>query len=128
MRHDVGDGWVEIRDPRQVTERQRRPAKYAMSSFMQFKGEFPDPGMSAEQIAEFPSPSQAAMEAADRMNDSLIVAFVSAWSWDVPVQIDTVADCPEYDAVSKLVAPLIADLFPEATLEVSTDPKAPTGV
>ena len=61
-------------------------------------------------------------------NDLLAIALVKEWSFDVPVTLENLLDLPSgsYDAIQKVVAPLLEPLMPSFTPDGVDDPKALT--
>jgi hypothetical protein len=59
-------------------------------------------------------------------NDLLAVALISEWSFGSEVSTEALLDLPAetYDAIQKLVAPLVTDLMP--SFEVTPEADSPT--
>lgn len=113
MRVDVFNGWVELRDPEQVSERLRRPVfeKSIEAANLNTDGDQLDP---------------VAMRFFSEFNDLLAVALVAEWSFNLPITVDGLQDLPSksYDDVRKAVTPFMSSLIPDFGIDV--DPKATT--
>jgi len=122
MRNNIEGGWVDLRDPKAVPERLRRPILQRASEMANQVQAVADVGV--ENAASVVDP--AALDAMFEFNDLLVVAMVEAWSFGDTITVDSVMDLPggTYDAIQKLVAPYINDLMP--SFEISTDPVSPT--
>lgn len=114
-----GGEWAELRDPRKVSERLRRPILAAQADLRRFGV----PGDMESTGAGF----GAAMTAYGELNDLMVVALVSAWSLESPVSLESVLDLPGdvYDALRQAVAPFTTDLLPDFGPTVAAD--SPTG-
>lgn len=143
-RIELPDGeWAELRDPKKVPERLRRPAKAA--SFEMYRTR----QKQLEETASTASPAAPAAgawgappedEVAPPVDDGTgysldqitasvdagIVALVASWSFGDVVTEDTLLDLPSdaYDAIVAAVTPMIAEMF--QTMEPSTDPASPS--
>ena len=114
MRIDLPQGqWAELRDPRVVTERRRRPAKTALYAVAKLA--------EAEATVE-------AIEAWDDLRVQVAVALIDQWSVNVDVTVDAILDLPGdvYDALLTAVEPQIMALLPSFGAGGVTDPKALT--
>ena len=138
------DAWAEIRDPKKVPERLRRPAKAASFEMYQSRqkaleetastttpaapegagawGAPPTP----EPTVEIDDGTSYTLEQIQASVDAGIIALVSAWSFGDEVSEDVLLDLPSdaYDALVTEVTPLIGEMF--QTLEPSTDPASPS--
>lgn len=122
------DQWAELADPRKVSERKRRPYVQAMVAFTQatallpvieegeHKGDHPPGSFGPEHTALF-----------DATLDLLVVALVKAWSFDLPIDANSLQDLPVdcFDVLRKAVNEKGPALMPD--LSVDPDPKAPSG-
>lgn len=110
---DVPNGWVELRDPKAVSERLRRPIMAKATQLSAAAGE-----------AEGGVVSSDSLTGMFEFNDLLAVALIKQWSFTEPITTDGLLDLPTvtYDAIQKIVAPLLSDLMPsfEATPEVDS--------
>lgn len=133
---------VTLRHPDDVSERLRRPIRQAM---LRVRGEIMEAGRnaaSAWQNATTPEEKKAAettmmalpsqMTEDEREADALgtdlgIVALVEGWEYEQPISVEGLLDLPgrDYDALRKLVQPLVNDLFVDASPD--PNPGAPTG-
>ena len=117
-RHEIGDGWVELRDPKHVSERNRRPiiAKATSMKAVADRVTSDDESFTEDEFLSLYA-----------FNDLVAVALIREWSFDVPVTLDGLLDLPagDYDAVLKLTAPLVTELMP--SFEPDPDnPDSPT--
>lgn len=117
-RVDLPDGqWLELRDPAEVTERQRRPHLAAVSVYM-----------------GTPDYSAARVDALRACNETAAIALINGWSFPEAVSAEAMQDWPSlrYDQVMSVIEPLADGLKwslivkPEATPETLADPKATT--
>jgi hypothetical protein len=113
MRKDVFNGWIELRDPKSVPERLRRPVfqKSIEGASLDFDTETAD---------------SKAMEFFSEFNDLLAVALISEWSFDAQISVDGLLDLPSrtYDDVRTICAPFLDELIPDFGVDI--DPKAST--
>lgn len=82
------DAWAEIRNPKEVPERLRRPVSQALLVMGKNQSTLTDDApesMSPEALSSFES-----------LNDLLILARVKAWSYDLPITMESVLDLPSY--------------------------------
>ena len=115
MRKDVYSGWIELRDPKAVPERLRRPV---FSKSMESATYAKDNDL--EVI------STDAIDLLSEFNDLLAVAMVEKWSFSDVVSVEEMLDLPSrtYDDIRQAVAPFVNDLIPD--FGVDPDPKATT--
>jgi hypothetical protein len=69
-----------------------------------------------------------ALDIVDELNDRVVIALVAGWSYDLPLELDSVLDIPgaDLDALREAVVPLSAGLLP--SFEPTKDKGSPTGV
>ena len=117
---DIEGGWVVLRDPKEVPERLRRPILAKASKI----------GTQAQALAngDESGVDEDTISGMFEFNDLLAIALIKEWSFDAPVTVDNLLDLPanSYDAIQKVVAPLLEPLMPSFSVEDSSDPKAPT--
>lgn len=114
-----GGGWADLRDPADIPERLRRPARAIQMKLARdpaFGGvvaEASKKGVAAlKDIGEAEAAQMMAQmgdESAgliDELNDRLIVARVVGWSYEAPVSMDALLDLPgpDYDRLKELCA------------------------
>jgi len=123
-------GWAELRDPAAVPVRLRRPVEKMLFDISQSNG--------TEALANNAgNQEQAAAELAanidgelfskfNDLNDLLILARVAAWSFDLPITLDSVLDLPagEYYLLQEATAKDITEMMPNFAQD--TDPSSPT--
>ncbi len=121
------DNWAELRDPRDISERLRRPIVRAITrvsreGWLAIQAP-PEQGPDGNPLP--PRLPAEDLEAFGEANDAGIVALVKAWSYPAPVSIDAVLDLPaaDYDRLRAAVAPLIGEMF--TSFEPSQDPDSP---
>ena len=111
-------GWAKLRDPEDVTERQRRPlAKVRRALLASDVGdvlvERAALGEKADdkEIAKLFKPvlNREEWDLLSDSSDLLIVALVEEWSFDTPVTVDEVKNLPgrAYKALRKACDPLL---------------------
>jgi hypothetical protein len=113
MRKDVFNGWIELRDPKSVPERLRRPV---------FQKSIEGASLDFESV----DADSKAMEFFSEFNDLLAVALISEWSFDAPITTDGLLDLPSktYDDVRAICAPFLDELIPDFGVDI--DPKVDT--
>jgi len=118
-KQEVVGGWVDLRDPKTVSERLRRPvitkASQLSSVINEMQGDDSGNSVSSKGLGEM-----------FEFNDLLAVALISEWSFGSEVSTEALLDLPAetYDAIQKLVAPLVTDLMP--SFEVTPEADSPT--
>jgi len=116
-RIELPDGaWAELRSPRSVPERLRRPVTKIMFEISQqqtenINNDFVDP----EMVMVY-----------SELNDLLIVARVAAWSYDLPISKDSVLDLPgdAYEILQAKAAESLTEMIPN--FGQSSDQESPT--
>ena len=104
-------GWFDVRDAREVTERSRRPIRYAAANLQGLQG-------------------GAAFEAWDKVVDLASVALITEWSHPQAVNVDGLLDIPpaDCDAIRAVIEPRMSDLLPNFGPSGASDPKADSTV
>jgi hypothetical protein len=123
-RHDLQDGsWIELRDPKKVSERLRRPVMSAATRLFKDQGALADLESAEDAAAAARMLPPDFLDGASELNDLVSVALISDWSFDAPVSTDALLDLPGpvYDEIRDLCAPLFSDVLPD--FEPSPDPK-----
>jgi hypothetical protein len=128
MKISLPDGnWASLRDPKKVSERRRRPIMRAFASVNQedLKTLHRTDLTDEDQARSVMNPEF--VDLMQQVNDLLIIALVDEWSFDAPIEADSVLDLDgeTYDALQRAVAPFLTEVMPD--FDVSPDPKAPTG-
>ncbi|MGW1623037.1 hypothetical protein [Streptomyces sp. NPDC002172] len=119
-RHQMPDqGWVDLREPAEVSERLRRPIrtiqmKLAQNpAFASVVKDAKDKGVKAlEDIDESQAVEMAsamgdeAFDLMDELNDRLIISRVAGWSYGDEVSLDALQDLPGavYDKLKEMCA------------------------
>lgn len=119
MRVDVFNGWVELRDPKLVPERLRRPIVQSSVSAVALADIDIEAPENAEKVADV-------IGFYSEFNDLLAVALVESWSFPDAISIETLQELPgaTYDDIRKAVAPFVSALLPD--FGVDPDPKVIT--
>lgn len=115
-----------LRQPRTVPERLRRPLANARARLSAMLPD-PPPGMSeSDRTMFFGKAISAHPEDMDRVNDLLILALVSDWSFDMPVTEASLGELSgeTYDALKAEAEKYRDALFP--SFEPTADPDSPT--
>lgn len=125
-----GGEWVELRDPRRVTERERRPLKRRFVALAQ-AGE---PGASAT-VATPLAPQlgggkhsvadvAAKFSALEEFTTEMAMFFITAWSYGSEATEDSLLDLPAdvYDAIDTAVSERLRVLFPQMARRGPTTP------
>ena len=114
-RQEIVGGWIELRYPKAVPEKMRRPI-LARATTMQRKA----------QALENGDADDDAVMSLYEFNDLVSVALIQAWSFSDSVSVEGLTDLPSgtYDQIQKITAPMIVDLMP--SFEVDPDPVSPT--
>ena len=112
------DAWAELRDPKAVPERLRRPVSQALLVMGK--------NQEAMTAADATTLSAEALASFESLNDLLIVARVSAWSLNTPVSLESVLDLPSdlYNALREATAPGMMEMMPD--FSASEDKDSPT--
>ena len=135
---ELPEGWAILRDPKRVTERQRRPvtrlqARVAGSdigALLQLKGSLSDAEFEAEALKALGS---EAFGLIDELNDAMIVALVERMQIDGQPEVtgltaDGLLDLPGpvYDALKNATARYVTEITPNfgPTPEDPTPPSA----
>jgi hypothetical protein len=108
--------WAELRSPRSVPERLRRPVTKLMFQISQQQAE----NMTNEVV----DPEMVMIYS--ELNDLLIVARVIAWSYDSPINVESVLDLPgdAYEILQAKAAESMTEMIPN--FNQSNDPESPT--
>jgi len=152
--HVTPNGWIELREPRLVPEKLRRPIMSQMADMGKVAQQADDAVKAAELRAQLGEPGGVVgiddelMQALYRYNDLIAVALVREWSfkgkpnphdngaWEftgvaedrfIPISMETLGTLPgeDYDAILKIVSPMAMELMP--SFGVDPDPKATIG-
>jgi len=132
-------GWAKLKQPREVSERARRPIQAAwirVSSEAQdhfklmaaaakdedFKAKNPELAALMDSF----SMSVADLDALNEANDLLVVALVAEWSFGERIDADAVLDlsAPDYDRLREVTAKGLVGLFVDFGVDI--DPDSPT--
>ena len=121
-RPNVTGGWVELRDPKLVPERLRRPIVTRASDIGSKAREIADAGV--DQAASMVD--AATLTGMFEFNDLLVVALVKEWSFESAITVDGLLDLPGgvYDELQRIVTPLLSDVMP--SFEPAQEPDSPT--
>jgi len=132
---------VDLRPVEDITERQRRPIKRVQTQLVRHqeffaaieKAQSIESGESNKKLTKADQDALAAglgdaFDPLEELNDRLIVAAVRGWSYDFPVEYDSVQDLPgrDLDKLREVVAPYLPQLMPD--FSPSKDRQSPTGV
>jgi len=133
-----GGHWAELKDPMDVTERDRRPLKESLVKLGQAQRTPPQPVGAASALGAInpfapPAPEPIpAMEVAERLDlieayERLCMSFfIVSWDFDFPVSDDALLDLPSpvYNALEKATAPFLKEVIPSQESDDGT-PTAP---
>jgi hypothetical protein len=111
------NAWAELRNPRTVPERLRRPVTQMMFSIANNQ---------EIQNAENDVVNSELVGIYSELNDLVIVARVAAWSFDLPISVDGVLDLPgnAYEVLQEKTVENVLDMIPN--FGQSNDPESPT--
>lgn len=129
--------WAEIRDPMEVTERQKRPLKALRISLG--KAFAAKPSTEPVPTPDPSNPATAPKSAADLMSvDELLDAteafeynsaafFIESWDFDFPPTADSVQDIPGpvYAELDKAIGQRLIVLFPDMEQKKPDSPTTP---
>jgi len=137
-RIELPDGaWANLRKPSAVPERLRRPVTKAMfvvasgtagKALMDVDQDLSNEAKAA-QVAQSLNPDT--LDLYSNLNDLLIVARVSEWSYDLPITLDGVLDLPSnaYEVLQEVTAQDILEMMPNFTASADNDsPTRPLSV
>lgn len=137
---DLGNGaWAKLRDPQDVTERNRRPlAKIQRviagtpigSVLLERELERPGEEITEDEMGKILRPflGDEAMDKFEDSDDLLIYALVEEWSIDSPITVETIQDLPgrAYDALRDACRPLLNQVLGTSEESEVLDPESPT--
>ena len=111
MRVEVFSGWLELREPKLVPERLRRPVFEKSVGGQDF-------------IDDSVEVNEQAMKFFSDFNDLLAIAMIKEWSFESAISLEGLLDLPSrtYDDIRKVVTPFVSELIPD--FGVDPDPKA----
>lgn len=126
--------WAQLRDPDEITERQRRPLqRLQRRTIMKALPHLALEGVEIDKVspAEFlnklaPLLSDEDLDALEEIDDHVIVTLVESWSFDVPVSLDSTLDLPSKQRkallaeCNKLMGRVMGDTPDEDVLDVSS--------
>jgi hypothetical protein len=130
-------GWAKLRDPHDVTERQRRPLSKVQRALLgsnigdvliarQQAGQ----EVSEEEMTRLLRPYLAdeAMDLFEDSDDLLILALVEEWSYEKPVTAEAIQDLPAkvYDTLRDACRPLLPAVLGAEDEQAVLDPESPT--
>lgn len=128
-RVDLPSGaWIELRDPGDITERQRRTVMLVMSELSpQAKQSLASANDEASAIDAYGETSRDDSEILFRMNDALAIVMIVGWSFDFPPLAESLPDIPgrDYKAVLEAVAPFVGAIL-GLDISPSPEPASPT--
>ena len=104
-----GGAWAELRDPEAVTERQRKPFIGALGRAAKAEGS-----------------EDGGLTAMIEVQDTLVMAMISSWSFELPIAADSLLDLPHktVSALRTACTKFQAELLPD--FGVDPDPASPT--
>jgi hypothetical protein len=113
QRINVSGGWIDLRDPKDVPEKLRRPVIEKSVSLQEVVGKEENDLTSGDLSNLF------------GLNDLIAVALVAGWSFAHPITLDGLLELSgsAYDDILKAVAPKTIELMPN--FGVDPDPKVP---
>lgn len=116
-------GWADIKAPTAVSERNRRPVEKALIAIYQ-SGAMKD--LENPTVGEVAATLDAdSFDQFTTLNDLLIVARVSAWSFEMPITMDNILDLPsdDYKVLQEATAKDIDQMMPN--FSTSDEPNSP---
>lgn len=121
------DGWADLRDPKMVPEKKRRPVVEAMTKAGQSLDVSAIKDASEDELEALAMQQGSGVFQMLDVADLAAVALIEKWGYEMPVDLDSIGELPGavVDALRAAVMPLIGDMFP--SFEPDPDPKAPTG-
>ena len=116
-------GWAILRDPAAVSVKNRRPVEKILMAIGRGQAKAAlnqDPATAASEL------DPAIVDQFYELNDLLIVARVESWSFDLPINVDSLGDLVQDDYVllQKVAAENVTSMVPNFGL--SNDPSSPT--
>lgn len=127
-------GSATLRDPKLVTERQRRPvarlqqrlAGSPVGQLLAAKDSLTDEAFEVEARSLLGTDDWALL---DDLNDALVVALVESWTYPAAVTLDGLLDLPaeSYDALKAEASKHVTELMPSFAVSASeTSPTPPS--
>jgi hypothetical protein len=123
-------GWAELRDPAAVPVRLRRPVEKMLFEISQANGVDAlanNAGNEVEAAAEIVANIDLDLFSKfNDLNDLLILARIAAWSYDLPITLDSVLELPsgDYQILQEVTAKDITEMMPNFAQD--NDPSSPT--
>jgi len=131
VRIELSDsGWAELRSPSAVPVRLRRPVEKMLFEISQANGAEAlanNAGNEVAAAAEIVSNIDSELFSKfNDLNDLLILARVAAWSYDMPINLDSVLELPagDYYILQEVTAKDITEMMPNFAQD--HDPTSPT--
>ena len=140
-----GGGWAEIKDPEELTNRERKLLRRHAFGARELRGKLLATGIKpGTKVQDIPDDLEEKLlgqltaedlEGADGIQAAFIVAYTASWSLTAPdgnplplPTMETVDDLPGpiYDALSSATSEL-GDGGLDTTVDGATDPGSPTG-
>lgn len=126
--------WAVLRDPEDITERQRRPLvrlqrRTLMKAATQLAGVDLQNMTEREALQKIaPALSDEDFDALEDIDDLVIVTLVDSWSFEQPVSVDGSLDLPSKtrSALIEEIRPLLSRLLGETSDEDVLNPESPT--
>lgn len=128
-------GWAKLRDPQDVTERQRRPLARvqrllagsgvgnALIDWHEEHHREPDEDEMRNLLKPFLADDE--MDLFESSNDQLILALVEEWSFDKPITVESIQDLPgrAYAALREACQPLLQSVLGQSDDDIE-DPNS----
>ena len=118
----LNGGWAILRDPAAVSVKLRRPVEKALLAIGR--------GQARASLNQDPADVAATLDPAIvdqfyELNDLLIVARVESWSFELPINADSLGELtdPDYKTLQKIAAENVTSMVPNFGL--SNDPTSP---
>ncbi|HEV8065122.1 MAG TPA: hypothetical protein VGP46_09830 [Acidimicrobiales bacterium] len=121
-----GGAWVELRDPMDATERQRRPLREAFMEMGRAQRGPSTPAGSDAVTTPLPPqlgggqpvnevPVAETLDAIDDFTHKAVAFFITAWSFEFPCTPESLYDIPVpiYNAIDEAALPMIQEMIPQ---------------
>ena len=122
-----GDNWAKLRDPDEVTERQRRPlVRLQRKTLLKATNSLEASNISQREIMSRLSPED--YDALEEVDDLVIQALVDSWSYDFPPNKEGAVDLPgsARSVLLKACRPLLPRLLGATSDADVLDTESPT--
>lgn len=129
-----GGAWADIKAPDELTEKDRRSIRKAGVPLVEVRAQLRAAGLQKPEAAMTDDERERAWaitmgsDAVSDQSATFVIVYTTAWSYNLPVNIDTVLDLPApvFDALVAATMPQGDGTPPNITVDGAADPTSPT--